>query len=134
SSVWLAASSNSRQTPCPRRGPAPGSRTRKVSSGGAGVKRWRGIGSPPRRPARSAVAAQQRQYTQPSPTGYVETATSPRARCCMLGPPKASHRDELFLDSFEQRLPATNFYRKLDAQLDLSFVRAWVAAKYAAIG
>jgi transposase len=52
----------------------------------------------------------------------------------MLGPPKASHRDELFLDSFEQRLPADNFYRRLDAALDLSFVRDWVADKYAAIG
>jgi hypothetical protein len=52
----------------------------------------------------------------------------------MLGPPKASHRDELFLDSFEQRLPADNFYRTLDAALDLSFVRDWVADKYAAIG
>jgi transposase len=52
----------------------------------------------------------------------------------MLGPPKESHRDELFLDSFEQRLPASNFYRKLDATLDLSFVRDWVADKYAAIG
>jgi transposase len=52
----------------------------------------------------------------------------------MLGPPKASHRDELFLDSLDQRLPATNCYRKLDATLDLSFVRAWVADQYAAIG
>jgi transposase len=56
------------------------------------------------------------------------------AAAAMLGPPKESHRDELFLDSFEQRLPADNFYRRLDAALDLSFVRAWVADKYAAIG
>jgi transposase len=52
----------------------------------------------------------------------------------MLGPPKESHRDELFLDSLEHRLPATNCYRKLQATLDLSFVRDWVADKYAAIG
>src|SRR5690242_10508059 len=52
----------------------------------------------------------------------------------MLGPPKASQREELFLDSLEHRLPATNFYRKLQATLDLSFVRDWVADKYAAIG
>jgi transposase len=49
----------------------------------------------------------------------------------MLGPPKVSHRDELFLSSLEQRLPAANCYRQLDAKLDLSFVRAWVADKYA---
>ena len=47
----------------------------------------------------------------------------------MLGPPKASHRDELFLDPLEQRLPASNFYRRLDAALDLRFVRDWVADK-----
>jgi len=52
----------------------------------------------------------------------------------MLGPPKASHREELFLDSFEQRLPASNFYRHLDAKLDLSFVRDWVSGLYAECG
>jgi transposase len=52
----------------------------------------------------------------------------------MLGPPKDSRRDELFLSSLEQRLPADNCYRQLDARLDLSFVRAWVADKYAAGG
>src|SRR5947209_2647037 len=49
----------------------------------------------------------------------------------MLGPPKVRRRDELFLSSLEQRLPADNFYRQLDAKLDLSFVRDWVADKYA---
>jgi transposase len=49
----------------------------------------------------------------------------------MLGPPRALRRDELFLTSLEQRLPAANFYRQLDAKLDLSFVREWAADKYA---
>jgi len=49
----------------------------------------------------------------------------------MLGPPKESQRDELFLTSLEHRLPATNFYRQLDAKLDLSCVRDWVGDKYA---
>src|SRR5437763_9498785 len=49
----------------------------------------------------------------------------------MLGPLKAPRRDELFLTSLEARLPATNFYRHLDAKLDLSFVREWVGDKYA---
>ncbi len=52
----------------------------------------------------------------------------------MLGPPKALRRDDLVLTSLEQRLPASNFYRHLDAKLDLSFIREWVADKYAAIG
>ncbi len=52
----------------------------------------------------------------------------------MLGPPKTLRRDELVLTSLERRLPASNFYRHLDAKLDLSFVRDWVADKYAAIG
>src|SRR5438067_9210576 len=49
----------------------------------------------------------------------------------MLGPPKVRRRDELFLSSLEQRLPADNCYRQLDAKLDRSFVRDWVADKYA---
>jgi transposase len=52
----------------------------------------------------------------------------------MLGPAKVSRRGELFLSSLEHRLPASNFYRQLDAKLDLSVVRDWVADKYAAIG
>jgi transposase len=49
----------------------------------------------------------------------------------MLGPPKVLHRDELFLSSLEQRLPATNFYRQLDATFDLACVREWVGDRYA---
>jgi transposase len=52
----------------------------------------------------------------------------------MLGPPKTPRRDALVLTSLERRLPASNFYRHLDAKLDLSFVRAWVSEKYAERG
>lgn len=52
----------------------------------------------------------------------------------MLGPPKVLHRDELFLSSLEQRLPATNLYRRLDAALDLACVRDWVGDLYAERG
>jgi transposase len=49
----------------------------------------------------------------------------------MLGPPKALRRDDVVLTSLERRLPANHFYRHLEAKLDLSFVREWVAETYA---
>jgi len=52
----------------------------------------------------------------------------------MLGLPKTPRRDELLLTSLERRLPASNFYRHLDAKLDLGFVREWVGDKYAERG
>jgi transposase len=52
----------------------------------------------------------------------------------MLGPPKVLRREELFLSSLEQRLPATNLYRRLEATLDLACVRAWVDDLYAERG
>lgn len=52
----------------------------------------------------------------------------------MLGPLKLPRRDDLVLTSPERRLPATNFYRYLDAKLDLRFVRDWVGDKYAERG
>ncbi len=52
----------------------------------------------------------------------------------MLGPPKALRRDDLVLTSQERRVPATNFYRQLEAKLDLSFVRDWVGDVYAERG
>jgi transposase len=58
----------------------------------------------------------------------------PAAESAMLGPPKTPRRDELVLTSLERRLPASNFYRHLDAKLDLSFVRDWVGDKYAERG
>ena len=36
--------------------------------------------------------------------------------------------------SLENLVPSTNFYRHLEAKLDLSFVREWVKGLYAPIG
>ena len=52
----------------------------------------------------------------------------------MLGPKKARHLDRSVLVSLEAYLPADNFYRQLQAKLDLNFVREWVADKYATGG
>jgi transposase len=52
----------------------------------------------------------------------------------MLGPPKVLQRDELFLSSLEQRLPATNVYRLVEQTLDLACVRDWVGDLYAERG
>jgi transposase len=52
----------------------------------------------------------------------------------MLGPEKERQLDRSVLVSLEAYLPPDNFYRQLQTKLDLSFVRAWVADKYAAIG
>jgi transposase len=52
----------------------------------------------------------------------------------MLGPPKKRELDRSVLVSLERLVPADHFYRHLEATLDLSFVRAWVADRYAAGG
>jgi transposase len=52
----------------------------------------------------------------------------------MLGPAKARDLDRPVLTSLEQLVPQSNFYRYLDAKLDLGFVRAWVEDRYAANG
>ncbi|MBV9280786.1 MAG: IS1182 family transposase [Chloroflexi bacterium] len=52
----------------------------------------------------------------------------------MLGPPKQRELDRPVLVSLERLIPADHFYRHLDATLDLSFVREWVADLYAAGG
>ena len=52
----------------------------------------------------------------------------------MLGPPKPRRLDESIGISLEELVPASNFYRHLEAQLDLSFVRAWVGDCYAERG
>ena len=44
----------------------------------------------------------------------------------MLGPPKRRCLDRPVAVSLDQIVPANHFYRRLDAQLDLSFVRGWV--------
>ncbi len=52
----------------------------------------------------------------------------------MLGPPKVCSLDQPVAISLEASVPKDHFYRHLDAKLDLSFVRAWVADCYAAGG
>src|SRR5215208_3715579 len=52
----------------------------------------------------------------------------------MLGPPKVRSLDEPISVSLEQLVPAHHFYRHLDAALNLSFVREWVADCYAERG
>jgi transposase len=52
----------------------------------------------------------------------------------MLGPPKARCLDRPVLVSLEALVPPGHFYRHLEATLDLGFVRAWVADRYAARG
>ena len=49
----------------------------------------------------------------------------------MLGPPKRRQFDRQLLVSLENLVPPDNFYRHLDAKLDLSFVRGWAADCYA---
>jgi transposase len=52
----------------------------------------------------------------------------------MLGPRKSRDLDRPILTSLEALVPAGNFYRHLDAKLDLTFVRDWVKECYAANG
>jgi len=52
----------------------------------------------------------------------------------MLGQPKTRCLDRPVLVSLERLVPPDHFYRHLDATLDLSFVRDWVADCYAARG
>src|SRR5947209_6855616 len=52
----------------------------------------------------------------------------------MLGPPKLRSVGQPITVSLEQLVPSDHFYRHLDAALDLSFVREWVADLYAPIG
>jgi transposase len=52
----------------------------------------------------------------------------------MLGPEKERHLERTVAVSLEAYVPPDHFYRQLHTKLDLSFVRAWVADKYAAIG
>jgi transposase len=49
----------------------------------------------------------------------------------MLGPSKDRQLDRPVLVSLDALVPADNFYRQLEAKLDLSFVRAWAEEKYA---
>ena len=49
----------------------------------------------------------------------------------MLGPAKPRDLDRPVIVSLERLVPPDHFYRHLDAALDLSFVRSWVAECYA---
>src|SRR3954468_15326099 len=49
----------------------------------------------------------------------------------MLGPAKPRRLDEPIAISLEDLVPRDNFYRHLEARLDLSFVRDWVRELYA---
>ncbi len=52
----------------------------------------------------------------------------------MLGPAKPRRLDQPITVSLEELVPADQFYRHLDAKLDLSFVREWVPDCYAVHG
>ena len=52
----------------------------------------------------------------------------------MLGPVKPHRLDESMAVSLEDLVPASNFYRHLEAKLDLSFVRDWTQELYAERG
>src|SRR5690242_14518324 len=52
----------------------------------------------------------------------------------MLGPAKSRRLDQPIAVSLEDLVPADNFYRHLDATLDLSFVRHWTQDRYAERG
>jgi transposase len=48
----------------------------------------------------------------------------------MLGPPKPRRLDEPIAVSLEDLVPPNNFYRHLEATLDLGFVRVWTRELY----
>ena len=52
----------------------------------------------------------------------------------MLGPAKPRHLDEPITVSLEDLVPLNNFYRHLEAKLDLGFVREWAENRYAERG
>jgi transposase len=52
----------------------------------------------------------------------------------MLGPPKPRRLDQPIAVSLEDLVPPSNFYRHLEAKLDLGFVRGWVEDCYAERG
>ena len=49
----------------------------------------------------------------------------------MLGPSKSRDLNRPVVVSLERLVPPDDFYRHLDAVLDLSFVRSWVTGRYA---
>jgi hypothetical protein len=49
----------------------------------------------------------------------------------MLGPAKPRRRDQPIAASLEALVPPNHFYRHLESELDLSFMREWVIEHYA---
>jgi transposase len=52
----------------------------------------------------------------------------------VLGPPKPRRLNEPIAVSLEALVPRTNFYRHLEEELDLTFVRDWTRELYAEAG
>ena len=52
----------------------------------------------------------------------------------MLGPPKPRRLDTPITTSLEVLVPRDNFYRHLEAKIDLAFVREWAQELYAERG
>jgi hypothetical protein len=52
----------------------------------------------------------------------------------VLGPPKPRRLDEPVTVSLDALVPADDFYRHLEAKLDLGFVREWARELYAERG
>jgi len=52
----------------------------------------------------------------------------------VLGPQKERRLEEPVIVSLAGLVPQDNFYRQLEAKLDLAFLRAWVGALYAERG
>ncbi len=52
----------------------------------------------------------------------------------MLGPPKPRHLEKPIAVSLEELVAPSDFYRHLEAQLALGFVRGWVEDRYAERG
>jgi hypothetical protein len=52
----------------------------------------------------------------------------------MLGPPRPRHLDQPIAVSLAELVAPINFYRHLEAQLALGFVRGWVKDRYAERG
>lgn len=59
---------------------------------------------------------------------------APVPRDAMLGPAKSRRLDQPIAVSLEDLVPADNFYRHVEARLDLSFVREWTQGMYAQRG
>src|SRR5215207_5285101 len=108
----------------PRRSPSTSS---SCSSRGGSRRRW-----PLRRRGRLGRNAACDRH---SPGRIrVRPAPIPAPERAMLGPAKSRRLDAPIAVSLEDLVPADNFYRHVEATLDLSFVREWVQELYAERG